>query len=557
MTKNPLQTLAKGLGVGLVALLLAACSGDSTMKALLEQVPENADYVVVGNSKNVIESLGGSIEDKSKIVLPKNITDALPSDAENGLEEANDKLKDMGVDISGVAVFGDFESGRPTIVVSIDDEDKFTKYVKDEYDGENYEDEDNDFTLYSTGDEGGRHIAVHKGYAYIFSYYEENKDARRTARKLLTSIDEDGDFASSNFADYIIDSNVFGAAVKMPKELRDEAKQAGFPSEVANLYSGAVLMRGAVDGDEMTIDVKLVDKEGNDVDADKLKDLYDINARISSDALAYMGSNEQVVLAGALKNFKWDKYIDPILNSNYVGRDEAAAISVVKGFLNKIDGTIAVGFGVNKGLESLAAIEADESQTPNQVSGTIVVETKNGKAKSVMGDLKNFMTQNNVPYNTMADGFSIDVSETAKIYARAEGNMLIISNHTIEKKNNCPVVKAIDFTNYISAGVALLNKDSKLMKDLGLDNDILLSCTTDIDKMEFTLKLKVSGSEGVLANIATMVLNAVDRGDKIESKYEEYRNQYRPNYDSFYDPYAYYDSTYVEPAMEDSTVDYY
>lgn len=554
MSKNPL-TLMKWVGVSLVTLLFAACSGDSTMKALLEQVPADADYVVVGKSTEVLESLGGSIEDKCKIVLPKSIADELPASAEKSLDQANDELKDMGVDISGIAVFGSYEdASNPTLVVAIDDEDKFDKYLKDEYDGDKYEDEDNDFVIYSTGDESGHHVAVYKGYAYIFDRYEQNKDARRTARKLFESIDEDGSFASSGFADYIIDSNVFGAAVKLPKQLRDAVKLAGVPSEVAKLYSGAVLLRGSVDGDELTLDVKLVDKEGNDVDTDALKELYDFNARISADALAYMGKNEQAVFACALKDFKWNKYLDPILNSGYIARDEAAAVSMVKGFLNKIDGTIAFGIGVNKGLESFAALDANAGEEAfKQVSTTIVVETKDGKAKALVNDLKNVMKQNSVPFNSTSDGFSIDITDGVKVYAKAEGNMLIFANHAIEKKNANPAVKALDFTDYISAGAIALSKDDKLMKDLGITNDVLLSCTTNVEKMEGTLKLKVSGSEGVLANIVQMVLGVVNRAGNISTKYSEYREKYAPSYYDYYDPYA-YDSTYVDEAPVDSAV---
>lgn len=556
MTQKPL-TLMKWLGVSLVTLLFAACSGDSTMKALLEQVPADVDYVVVGKSTDVLESLGGSVEDKSKIVLPKNIADELPASAEKALDEANEKLKDMGVDISGIAVFGTFENSNPTVVVAIDDEDKFDKYIRDEYDGSRYTDDDNDFVIYSTGEEAGHHVAVYDGYAYIFNNYEENKEARRTARKLFNSIDEDGDFASTDFADYIVDSNVFGAAVKFPREMRDMMTQAGVPSSVAKLYSGAVLMRGAVNGDEVTVDVKVVDKEGNDIDTDALKELYDFNARISSDALAYLGANEQAVFACALKNFKWDKYLEPLLNSSYMSRDDAAVVSVVKGFLNKLDGTIAIGFGLNKGLESIAAMSANNAEIANQLSCTLVLETKDGKAKTVLNDFKSFLNQNHATYNNTSDGLSIDINETTKIYAKAEGNMLVFANHTIEKKNACPAVKALNFADYISAGVIAFAKSNPLMKDLGLDNDVLFTCTSDVEKMECTLKLKVSGSAGVLANITQMVLGVVSRATQIQNKFTEYSSQYAPSYTDYYDPYAVADSTYVEDEVPPEPDEYF
>lgn len=53
----------------MAVLLSVSCTDNTKMQNLLENIPENTDFVFVGSVKTVLESAGGKIEN-SKIVLP-------------------------------------------------------------------------------------------------------------------------------------------------------------------------------------------------------------------------------------------------------------------------------------------------------------------------------------------------------------------------------------------------------------------------------------------------------------------------------------------------------
>ena len=76
-----------------VAVVLSmSCSDNAKMKNLLENIPDNADVVYVGNVKTVLESAGGKIEN-SQIVLPEYITNEMESSDTKDYDEINDFLK--------------------------------------------------------------------------------------------------------------------------------------------------------------------------------------------------------------------------------------------------------------------------------------------------------------------------------------------------------------------------------------------------------------------------------------------------------------------------------
>ena len=89
----------------LAMLMAASCSDNSKMKGLLEQVPADADVVLVGSVKTVLESAGGKLEN-SQIILPAFISDNLSQGEKKDFDEANAFLKDSGIDPEACAVIG-------------------------------------------------------------------------------------------------------------------------------------------------------------------------------------------------------------------------------------------------------------------------------------------------------------------------------------------------------------------------------------------------------------------------------------------------------------------
>ena len=60
----------------MAVVLSVSCTDNTKMQNLLENIPENTDFVFVGSVKTVLESAGGKIEN-SKIVLPNYISNEM------------------------------------------------------------------------------------------------------------------------------------------------------------------------------------------------------------------------------------------------------------------------------------------------------------------------------------------------------------------------------------------------------------------------------------------------------------------------------------------------
>ena len=129
-----------------VAVVLSmSCSDNAKMKNLLENIPDNADVVYVGNVKTVLESAGGKIEN-SQIVLPEYITNEMASGDTKEYDEMNDFLKDSGIDLEACALMYSFKKNVPVMLFALEDNDKFVKAIKDkEFEKDT---EENDVTIY-------------------------------------------------------------------------------------------------------------------------------------------------------------------------------------------------------------------------------------------------------------------------------------------------------------------------------------------------------------------------------------------------------------------------
>ncbi len=531
----------------LLMLCLASCTNDTKVTKLLGRIPADADVVAVGNIKTIIESAGGSIED-NKIKLPSYIADEIPS-AYDELDELNDFLKNSGVDPDVCAMVVNYKDGKPTMIFYLDDKKKFMKAIKD--DGFREKSDDNGIVLYSKKvyestyseeyDEYS-YIAVKDSYAYMIENVWVGSDLK-PARAFERFIDDASysPYSKTAFAGYITSGNAAGASFKIPRELRQELRKQGLPSSMINMYEGVICMKGSLTSDQMAIDFKWFDENGK---AKVLKDVesaVNLKARINPDALSYFSKDEMLVYAISLKDIEWDKMLDAFADAAGISGSDKATISVAKGYLENIDGTIAMGFGLTNGMESIFNLRLDKDVL-EQFAFTMVVETKDGKAKSLMNDSKDMLEAFEVPINSNSKGFSLNIPhEQGTIYAEYDGNYIILSNQKIRKGNN-DAVKSLDFKDYISAGALSINKSNKLFQDLGIKNDVEMSIAANMKDMSATITMKVKGgnSEGFIAKIARIILDINAQGKSIESKYRQ-RIEEERGYSSYYDDYGDYD----------------
>lgn len=488
----------------LALLVFTGCGGDSQFKGLLEQVPANSDVVAVLNVKTLVENAGGQI-DGSTVKLPQVALDVMGEDAVKQLDELNAILKDGGVDINVVAIaVNNADGGEPVVLGRVTDRAKLVKTLE----GEGFKDKGNnggvayyEKTVVDAGSPDYNrycHVAVTDNIIYMVPGVSgwQNYDAEKSIGKLIADAKE-SNMAGTPMGKRLVEDNLGGVAFKTPKEYGQEVRYLGLPSELISIYEGSVCIKGSLDGSELKLTLNVYDSDGKAVTTKSFGDFADMvnsNAKISSKALSYMGKDESFIFAIALKNMKWDEYFDMLRGS--VDREMRMVLPMLSSYLEKIDGTVAIGVGVTDGLSSFEMIDRGRDVL-NQLAFTLVVQTKEGKAKTILSDIKGLMDGMRMPYTITDNGIEFNVpGESGSIYAVAESDVLVLSNSKIESGNRNPVVKAIDFTSRFSALGLFLGNDNKIMKDLGLDNSLKAEISADASKSEGYIVVDVDGGKG-------------------------------------------------------------
>ena len=183
-----------------------------------------------------------------------------------------------------------------------------------------------------------------------------------------------------------------------------------------------------------------------------------------------------------------------------------------------------------------------------QISTTMVVEIKEGKAKQMIDDLKGFMEKAELPFEETSNGLTFNfenIGQTGSIYVKNIDNLIVLANHPIKEDNDNPLVKNTDFVNCLSVFCIGLSKDNKLMRDLGVKNDVKLGMYCKPNTMETSMTLDIDGDDetGVIAKAAKIVIKLVEQADDIARRMEKLRWQQEE---------VVVDSCAVEPEYVDS-----
>ena len=534
----------KKIGVWLcmaVILLAASCSENSKMRNVLEGVPADADVVAVVNLREVLESAGGSVDGNS-VKFPSFIMDELSERDAEDIDEIKDFLLKSGLDPEVCAFVADYEKQYPVTVFSLKDKKQFVKKIEDMgyrekssngsgviYSKKVYEGHSSDYDDYG-------YIAVADDYVYRIDRVWVGSSFKpvQYLRRIMGNASEDN-FASTIYCDYLMDGNVGGLYAKFPKDVKRELRKSGAPSDLLAFCDGAVCLRGSLDVNKLVMDAMCFDADGKELDMSKLNEYINTSATISEDALSYLGRNDCVVYAVSLKDFAWDKYADMLAEIGNFSRTDRAELSVVVDYLRKIDGTIAMGFGLTNGLESIGKISSSNgNDILDQVSVTLVVETKDGKAKQVTDDLKALLDEVNIPTDKYEDGFTVNLGRigfNGTIELRHKGNFVVIANHQVKQGSCNAVVKNAGLEKNIGALFLGLDRDNKLMCDLNVKYDTKLKMSCEPEKLHLKVEFVLDGDDsiGLIAKIAKAVIGVKNNAAEIKEIMGVTRTSY--NYD--------------------------
>ncbi len=227
----------------LAMIMSVSCSKNTKVRELLDHIPASADFVAVGNVKTIVESMGGTLED-SKLKIPTYIMDALPDDATKEVDETNDFLKKSGVDPEACALMVDYDDDKPVLVCHIGDIDKFINAIKGYgYTQTSTEDE---LVIYCSDYD---YVAVAGSYAYYLESIYSSKKAQRYLENIIDDA-QDKSVASTDYGDYMAEGNAGGLAIRWPKELRNQIRKMGLPSDALSIYDGIICLRSELSEDK-------------------------------------------------------------------------------------------------------------------------------------------------------------------------------------------------------------------------------------------------------------------------------------------------------------------
>lgn len=513
--------------------MLAACSNGGEMRDLLDKIPEEADIVIVGDVKTVLESAGAEVEG-SKIKLPDYLANELPSNAMKDWDELQSFLSNSGIKVEAGAFALSYNEKKPIFIFALLNLEKFVRTLEEE--GFNESSVEEDITYYekktfdSSYDQSWStysYVAVKDGYAYFVDNVW-GSDAIQVTNLIgkFTRNAEEASFADTRLGKYIAAKNVFGMSIHLPRELRAELRETGVPSNLANFYSGYVCMTGNLSEDRAEFKFKMFDEDGKPKDAKEWEQYMDINAKINPEALAYLGPDEFLVSAGTLKGFKWDSYMEMFTGSAQLSRSDQAALSIIKSYLKRLDGTIAFGMGLSNGTASIFDLE-NEKNISKALPMTLVLETKAGKAQDIVNELKSLMEKQQLNYEDKPNGFTFSIPEGGlTLYMEAKGDILVASNQPIQRSSGNPTVKEVNFKDYFSAMALVLKSNNPVLRDLGIQKDLKMQISVDPSSMEILANLEITGdnSVGVIGKVIKAMLAAANHIERIEDTYRQNRN---------------------------------
>lgn len=505
-----------------VTACFSSCSKNKNIEKLLKHVPSNIDEVSVGDLKTIVESSGSSIKD-GQIKIASDLESILPSDVTKSIDRLNEEMSEKGLSTKGMAQAR--KSGEYSMdIYPIENKDKFNKWLKDEDYEEVPSAKENGVSFYAKKNKGlysyYEVIGVDSDVAIQFYSYDNDSDgdeadAVKPLAKVIAKAHEEN-ILKTDAGAYLCKSNTGGVYVKLADQ-SDDLSYMGLNNKLARLM-GSMVIKGDLKKDNAVVSFKLFDKSGNNFSKDDLaglEDLVDLDAKINSDALAYFGKNQNLVVAASLQSLNFKKL---------VSGDEAFN-NLINNYVSKLGGTVALGFGLKGGLKDMMKLSLG-NPNPSIFDLTVVMEAKDGNASSLLKEFKELLSTGSVDYTGSGSKLQIEIPGTtdSKIYVEAQDKFLVLSTSPIAKSNDSPAVEELKGTDKLLAAALSLPASHQLLKDLEITQDISATFEVNVKKLEAELKISIEGGKkkGFIANAIDLYASSLLSNEKkLSSMYDQ------------------------------------
>ena len=503
---------------------VASCTGNTDYGKVLRHLPEDSDFVAVFNAEEIIRSSGGTV-DKGSITFSDEFARLFNDEQIGNFNKTVTFLNNAGIYLKEMAVVYNYDHVVPTLIFGVEDIGKF-KSALVEY-GFKETDSRDDITILSKrvyeSPEGRNfdrfdYIALNERSVYWKLDICISQSAKPL--RVLTDIIENthkSSFINSPYAKYL-KGNLGAMTFSLPPKVRESIRNANIPtSSIEPLFNARICITGMMDNNGINLIAKCYDEKGKEIKVSDYTKCVDPNASINRRALSYLSKNENLIYAFTFEGMDWNEYFSQLNNAGMLTPSQKLVATIVKSYLEQIDGTVALGIGLTDGFNSLSRINSGDNPL-KELNLTLVVETD--KAKSMVEDLKSLMHTGNIEFTETGNGFSFTIPDTPiRLTAKADGNVLIISNCEIKKGTNA-VVNNFDFDDYNASIIMSFPHNDTLMKDLYIDNDIQLSLSSDFDESQLVADLSVSGEgKGIIAKLISIALSIESQEKALNERY--------------------------------------
>lgn len=500
----------------------ASCSKENKSADLYGKLPKDADVAMVVDLPTLLTSARAKY-DHDRLILPEYITSRKGFEADD-LAKFNELINEGGVDEKYIGLCIYTSPSIAAAIYKLRDADAYEKFIE----REGFEvATKGDRTVYSRVVKGVQssesvYCTICDGYGYIFIFdgVGSSENVGRLIDKVIESARKES-LATAGAGKYAMEGHSGGMVVNLGSLLNLSASRAGLPLPLSQFNDKLTAVKFDIEGDEIEVESALFDKEGKRIQMSEIYTGFDTKAKISKDALAYISPEENMVYAIALKGVNWDEVVKSVGDALGVNPMQRIMLSMAKTYLEKIDGTVALGLGFDGTSIDLENIINGANPLP-YMPITLVAQTTSNSAKGMIGDFSALFASMGLSTHTTSDGFSVPLpSGLGSIYGFYKDNLVVLSTRPVKEYGYNEAVADADMEKYLGAFGLYLPAANPLMQKLEIDKTLLLTSVNDAADSESEMKLKLSGTPecGIVESLLRICFRIADseRSEALEA----------------------------------------
>lgn len=527
--------LTRVLSTVLIVTCLASCSKEEKKSTfneqnttMLEQIPATAVMAGVVNLKELATSAEIGLS-SSGITLPAYITNMIPDYNERALSEVNEVLAQSGIDPTVIGVFCmNTDPDDAIAVLRLSNPAKFNNLL-DEID---IDDEENISGVNVCSSDDVR-FTVRGNYVYL------TNSSKYTLAYGVGALSYNDTFASTAAGEYVAKANIAAGVFNVgvyETMLRDE----GTPEAILRLVEDSFVgMNCSVSDSKLNVSLAYFDKNGtpinlisvlrnNSIDGVNLGWL-DLEGSIDANAARYLLPGTNAAVALTTKGLDWYQLMELVIDMSNLRNEEAMYARAAVEYLENLEGTVMVGVTPKNGLNSLLSLAYCEDNpflVLNEFDFSVVIETKQGKARPMFNQFKSLLAAQGIPYDVEGESISISLDDYS-FYFGALDDMLTISTKPVTGPNDNPVAKAANFSSESVAAIVALPANSQIISQLGMRCGLNGTMGVSLTEIGINASLSTVGSAyPFIKSIVMAVFDIAGNTTRLETIADNVRSQY-------------------------------